>query len=49
MEFLNELLLFLRTRKKFWLIPIIMILLLLSLFIILAGSSALAPFLYTLS
>lgn len=48
MEFLKELFLFLRTRKKTWLLPLITILVLLSLLIVLAGSSALAPFIYSL-
>jgi competence protein ComGC len=39
---------FLKTRKRFWLAPIIMILLLLSVLIIFAQSSAVAPFIYTL-
>lgn len=48
MEFLKELLLFLKTRKKYWLIPLIMLLLFLSLVIVLTGGSALAPFIYTI-
>lgn len=39
---------FLRVRKKFWLAPIIIMLMLLSLLIILTQGSALAPFIYTL-
>ena len=39
---------FLKTRKRFWLAPIIVILLLLSILIIFAQSSAVAPFIYTL-
>lgn len=39
---------FLRTRKKFWLLPILAMLLLLGLFVVLTGSSALAPFIYAL-
>jgi len=39
---------FLRIRKKFWLAPIVFILLLLSLLMIFAQSSAVAPFIYTL-
>jgi len=39
---------FLRTRKKWWLSPIIIFLLLLGAFIVLAEGSALAPFIYTL-
>lgn len=39
---------FLRVRKKFWLAPIIIVLLLLSLLIVLTQGSALAPFIYAL-
>jgi Family of unknown function (DUF5989) len=48
MEFLKELFLFLRTRKKFWLLPLIFILLLLTALIIATSFSALAPLIYTL-
>ncbi|MFQ5716835.1 MAG: DUF5989 family protein [Nitrospinales bacterium] len=39
---------FLKTRKKWWLGPIVFILLLMSLLIILTEGSAVAPFIYTL-
>ncbi|NTV30313.1 MAG: hypothetical protein HGA80_09555 [Candidatus Omnitrophica bacterium] len=39
---------FLKVRKRFWLAPIIIILLLLSVLIMFAQSSAVAPFIYTL-
>ena len=39
---------FMRERKKFWLLPIIMILLLLGGLLVLAEGSAVAPFIYTL-
>ncbi len=39
---------FLKVRKKFWLAPIIIMLLLLGALIIFTESSALAPFIYTL-
>jgi hypothetical protein len=39
---------FVRVRKKYWLIPIITVLVLLSLLIVLTQGSALAPFIYTL-
>ena len=39
---------FLKTRKKWWLMPIIVFLLLLSLLIVLTQGSAVAPFIYTL-
>ena len=48
MEFLKELWMFLKTRKKYWLWPLIIILLLLGILIVLSGGSALAPFIYTL-
>ncbi len=44
----GELWAFMRVRKKWWLGPIIMIIVLLSLIIILTEGSALAPFIYTL-
>ena len=48
MEFLKDLWFFVKERKKFWLAPIIIILLLLGLLIVFSGSSAIAPFIYTL-
>jgi len=45
---LNEIWDFIKTRKKFWLLPIIVLLLLLGLLIIFTESSAIAPFIYTL-
>ncbi len=39
---------FMKVRKKFWLVPIIIILLLLGLLIIFTESSAVAPFIYAL-
>ena len=44
----KELWAFMKVRKKWWLGPIIMIIVLLSLIIILTEGSALAPFIYTL-
>jgi len=38
---------FLQHRKKFWLLPIVVVLLLLGLVIVLTAGSALAPFIYT--
>jgi hypothetical protein len=48
MMFLGELWRFLRVRKKFWLLPIIMITLALGGILVLAQGSAVAPFIYTL-
>lgn len=39
---------FLRVRKKFWLLPIIFMLLALGILLVLTEGSALAPFIYTL-
>lgn len=48
MSFLLELWAFLRERKKFWLLPIILIMLMIGGLLILAQGSAIAPFIYTL-
>jgi len=48
LEFLSDLWNFMRVRKKFWLAPIIVVLLLLSILIVLAEGTAVAPFVYTL-
>mgnify|MGYP001279219989 FL=1 len=48
MSFLSEFWEFLRERKKFWLLPIIFVLLLMGGLIILTQGSAVAPFVYTL-
>lgn len=48
MEFLKDLWGFLRERKKFWLLPLILILLLFGGLIIFTSGSAIAPFIYTL-
>jgi hypothetical protein len=47
-EFLIELWAFMRERKKFWLLPIILVLLLFGGLIVLTQGSAAAPFIYTL-
>ncbi len=47
-EFVVELWAFMRERKKFWLLPIIVMLLLLGSLIVLTQGSAVAPFVYTL-
>jgi hypothetical protein len=39
---------FMRVRKKYWLLPIIATLLVLSMLIVMAQGSAVAPFIYTL-
>jgi hypothetical protein len=48
MEFLRDLWLFLKERKKWWLVPLIILIVLIALLVVLGGSSALAPFIYTL-
>lgn len=48
MEFLRDLWGFLKVRKKFWLLPIILCLLLLGVLIVLGSGSAIAPFIYTI-
>jgi len=46
--FFKELWDFLKTRKKWWLLPIVIMLLLLGLIIVFTEGSAIAPFMYTL-
>ena len=48
LELLKDLWGFTRVRKKFWLAPIILIMLLLGFLIIVAEGSSVAPFIYTL-
>ncbi len=48
MDFLKDLWGFLKSRKKFWLLPLITILLVFGIVIALTAGSAIAPFLYTL-
>jgi hypothetical protein len=47
-EILREFWVFLKVRKKIWLAPIVVVLVLLSLLIVLTQGSALAPFIYAL-
>ena len=47
-DFLLELWTFMKVRKKFWLLPIILLLLVLGALLVLAQGSAVAPFIYTL-
>jgi hypothetical protein len=46
--FLGELWQFLKVRKKFWLLPIMLVMLMLGGLIVLTQGSAVAPFIYTL-
>jgi hypothetical protein len=48
MSFFKELWAFLRVRKKLWLLPIIVVMVLLGGLLILAQGSVVAPFIYTL-
>ena len=48
MNILVDLWLFMKERKKFWLAPTIILLLLLGFLIVFGGSSAIAPFIYTI-
>ena len=48
MEFLKEFWEFLKFRKKYWLLPIIIVLVLFGGLIILSQGSAIAPFIYTI-
>ncbi len=47
-EFTRELWAFMKARKKFWLLPIIFVLVVLGGLIVLTEGSAVAPFIYTL-
>lgn len=47
-EFILELWAFMKERKKFWLLPIVTVLLLLGTLIVLTQGTAVAPFIYTL-
>jgi competence protein ComGC len=48
MDFLKDIWGFLRVRKKFWLLPMIIVLLLFGVLIVLTSGTAVAPFIYTL-
>ncbi len=48
LDLLKDLIDFMRERKKFWLAPIIVVMLLLGALIVLTQGSAIAPFIYTL-
>ncbi len=47
MDFLKELWMFLKVRKKFWLLPILVIMVMFGGLIVLSKGSAVAPFIYT--
>jgi hypothetical protein len=47
-SFFKELWAYMRIRKKFWLLPILLVMVILGGLLILAQGSAVAPFIYTL-
>jgi hypothetical protein len=47
-EFLKEFWSFLKIRKKYWLLPIIIILLIFGILIVLTQGTVIAPFIYTI-
>ncbi len=48
LSFIKEMWNFLRQRKKFWLLPLLLVMALLGVLIVMAQGSAIAPFIYTL-
>ena len=48
LDLLSDLWAFMRERKKFWLAPLLVVMVLLGALIVLAQGSAVAPFIYTL-
>jgi hypothetical protein len=48
MSFLRELIEFLLSRKKYWLIPVVVMMVLLGGLVVLSQGSAVAPFIYTI-
>jgi competence protein ComGC len=47
MDFIKDIWDFLKTRKKFWLLPAIIVLLVVGVVVVVGGSTAIAPFIYT--
>ena len=48
LSFIKEFWVFVKERKKFWLLPIIIVLALFGILIVLSQGSAVAPFIYTI-
>lgn len=48
LDLLGDLWAFLRARRKFWLVPIVLVLVLLGALLVLGQGSAIAPFIYTI-
>mgnify|MGYP000732877033 FL=1 len=47
MEFLKDMLQFFMQRKKFWLLPLVLVLLLFGVLVVMTSGSAIAPFIYS--
>ena len=47
MDFLKDLLQFFMQRKKFWLLPLVLVLLLFGVLVMMTSGSAIAPFIYS--
>tara|TARA_Y100001970_G_scaffold74701_1_gene94669 strand:- start:6590 stop:6742 length:153 start_codon:yes stop_codon:yes gene_type:complete len=48
LDFVKEFWVFLKERKKYWLMPIVIVLALFGIIIVLSQGSAVAPFIYTI-
>lgn len=48
LDFVRELFQFMRARRKFWLVPVIVMIALLGALVVFAKGSAIAPFIYTI-
>lgn len=48
MDFIRQLVKFFGKRKKFWLLPVLLVMLLLGALVVLTQGSAIAPFIYTI-
>ena len=47
MEFIKDMLQFFMQRKKFWLLPLVIVLLLFGVLVVMTSGSAIAPFIYS--
>ncbi len=47
MDFLKDLMQFFMQRKKFWLLPLVLVLLLFGVLVVMTSGSAIAPFIYS--
>ena len=48
MNFLKEFWMFMKVRKRFWLLPVILVLFMFGVLFVLTSGTAIAPFIYTL-